>query len=168
MGNISSCSCISNSVTLENFNARLKGKKTAMLLDTDRSTIREIKLPVKSAELMIEAIGHVITPIEVLRRTRRITALRADEELVNGNIYLLVPVSRINSKASEFEIAIAEQLSSKRKGIKTAKVSPSVSRLPEIDGENEVVNFPVCPTSSQRVGNQRQWNPVLDPISESS
>ena len=64
--------------------------------------------------------------MEELLKTRRITALRADEELVAGKFYLLVPVSRINCKASEFEIAIAERGSRKRKGNKTAKVSPSL------------------------------------------
>ncbi|MCI47646.1 hypothetical protein A2U01_0068888, partial [Trifolium medium] len=58
----------------------------------------------KSAELMIELIGHVITPAVELLRTQRITALRADEELIAGKVYLVVPVSRVNSKASEFEI----------------------------------------------------------------
>jgi len=55
--------------------------------------------------------------------------LCADEDLVAGKVYLLVPVSRINSKASEFEIAIAERGSGKRKGNKTAKVSPEAFTL---------------------------------------
>jgi hypothetical protein len=108
----------------------------------------------KSAELMIELIGHVITPAEDLLRTRRITALRADEELVAGKVYLVVPVSRVNSKASEFEIAMAEEGSGKRKENKTAKVSP-VLKLTENDGGVHCVR-------------QRRWNPVLDPIFESA
>ncbi|KAJ1412570.1 hypothetical protein SESBI_20298 [Sesbania bispinosa] len=153
MGNASSCYCVSNdSVSIVTLKKRVKGSKTAMLVDT-AGKIREIKLPVKAAELMIEEIGHVITPVEELRRTRRISALRADEELVAGKVYLLVPASRVNSKASKFEMAIAEKECGQRRGnSKTAKVSPSKER--------EVRVIPVCP----RLGNQRRWNPVLDPI----
>lgn len=157
MGNTSSCSCIpTDSSSFEIFNEKVikSKKKTTTLLDTD-GNIREIKLPMKSAELMIELIGHVITPAEELLRTRRIIALRANEDLVAGKVYLVVPVSRVNCKASEFEISIAEKRSGKRKGNETAKVSP-VNKLTENDNGGVI---------SVR---QRRWNPVLDPIFESS
>lgn len=151
MGNTTSCSCIciSNGViSIGNIlKKRRKAKKTAMLLDSDGNT-REIKLPIKSGELMIEEFGHVVTPVDELRRTGRVSALLADEELVAGKVYLLLPVNRINSKASEFEMALAEKQSGHTKrtrGNNMAKVSPSV-----------------CP----RFGNQVRWNPVLDPIFE--
>ncbi|PNX89842.1 hypothetical protein L195_g045964 [Trifolium pratense] len=159
MGNTTSFSCIptNNCTSFEFVNEKVikSKKKTATLLDTC-GNIREIKLPMKSAELMIELIGHVITPAEDLLRTRRIKALHADEELVAGKVYLVVPVSRVNSKASEFEIAVADQkkVSGKRKGNKMAKVSP-VSKLTENDGGVYSVR-------------QRRWNPVLDPIFESA
>lgn len=151
MGNTTSCSCIciSNGViSIGNIlKKRRKAKKTAMLLDSDGNT-REIKLPIKSGELMIEEFGHVVTPVDEIRRTGRVSALLADEELVAGKVYLLLPVNRINSKASEFEMALAEKQSGHTKrtrGNNMAKVSPSV-----------------CP----RFGNQVRWNPVLDPIFE--
>jgi hypothetical protein len=154
MGNTTSCSCIpTNRAINDKVIIKTKKNKTATLLDTS-GNIQEIKLPMKSAELMIELIGHVITPVEDLLRTRRITALRADEELVAGKVYLAVPVSRVNSKATEFEIAMAEEGSGKRKGNKTAKVS-AVSKLTENDGGVHCVR-------------QRRWNPVLDPIFESA
>ncbi|WJX79843.1 hypothetical protein P8452_62923 [Trifolium repens] len=156
MGNTSSC-IPTNCASFEIVNEKVtkSRKKTATLLDTS-GNIREIKLPMKSAEIMIELIGHVITPAEDLLRTRRITALRADEELIAGKVYLVVPVSRVNSKASEFEIAVSDQKkgSGKRKGCKTAKVSP-VSKLTENDGGVYCVR-------------QKRWNPVLDPILESA
>lgn len=151
MGNTTSCSCIciSNGViSIGNIlKKRRKAKKTAMLLDSDGNT-REIKLPIKSGELMIEEFGHVVTPVDEIRRTGRVSALLADEELVAGKVYLLLPVNRVNSKASEFEMALAEKQSGHTKrtrGNNMAKVSPSV-----------------CP----RFGNQVRWNPVLDPIFE--
>ncbi|KAG4913741.1 hypothetical protein GLYMA_19G215700v4 [Glycine max] len=146
MGNANSCSCICipNGAILKKIR---KGTKTAMLLDSDENP-REIKLPATSGELMIQEFGHVITPVDELRRTGRVSALLADEELVAGKVYLLLPVNRVNSKASEFEMALAEKQSGHTKrtrGNNMAKVSPSV-----------------CP----RFGNQVRWNPVLDPIFE--
>ncbi|GAU11285.1 hypothetical protein TSUD_342760 [Trifolium subterraneum] len=157
MGNTTSCSCIpgstnsSSAINDKVIITKSKKNKTATLLDTS-GNIQEIKLPMKSAELMIELIGHVITPAENLIRTRRITALRADEELIAGKVYLAVLVSRVNCKASEFEIAMAEEGSGKRKGNKTGKVSPVVAKLTGNDGGVR----------------QRRWNPVLDPIFESA
>ncbi|TKY61726.1 hypothetical protein E2542_SST11577 [Spatholobus suberectus] len=167
MGNTSSCSCISNGVSIGNIlKKRRKVSKTATLVDTGGNT-REIKLPAKSGELMIEEFGHVITPVDELRRTRRVSALLADEELVAGKVYLLLPVNRVHSKASKFEMAIAEKQSGQTKrtrGSNMAKVSPSlISRSTERDGENKVTIFPVCP----RLGNPSRWCPVLDPIYES-
>jgi hypothetical protein len=154
MGNTTSCSCIpTNRAINDKVIIKTKKNKTATLLDTS-GNIQEIKLPMKSAELMIELIGHVITPVEDLLRTRRITALRADEELVAGKVYLAVPVSRVNSKATEFEIAMAEEGRGKKKVNKTVKVSP-VLKLTENDGGVYCVR-------------QRRWNPVLDPIFESA
>ncbi|KAL2345469.1 hypothetical protein Fmac_006754 [Flemingia macrophylla] len=111
MGNIRSCSCMSNDVS-EGNTLRKKGKlgstKTAILLDS-RGNTRETKLPAKSGELMIEEFGHVITPVDEIRRTGRVSALHADEELVAGKVYLLLPVNRLHSKASVTEMAIAEK-----------------------------------------------------------
>ena len=141
---------------------RTKPTKTAILLESGGNT-REIKLPVKSGELMIEEFGHVVTPLDELRRTGRVSALLPEEDLVPGKVYLLLPVSRVHSKASKFEMAIAEAQSKRTRGINMAKVSPSlVSSSSERDAENEVTVFPVCP----RLGNQLRWNPVLDTIFE--
>ena len=70
MGNATSCSCISipKGVILKKIR---KGTKTAMLLDSDENP-REIKLPATSGELMIQEFGHVITPVDELRRTGRV------------------------------------------------------------------------------------------------
>jgi len=159
MGNATSCSCISNGGNIGAvLKKRIKGTKTAILLESDGNT-RDIKLPVKSGELMIEEFGHVITPLDELRKTGRVSALLAEEDLVAGKVYLLLPVSRVHSKASKFEMHIAETRSSHKKrtrGIDKAKVSPSK------DVENEVTVIPVCP----RLGNQVRWNPVLDTIFE--
>ena len=171
MGNGASyCSCFSVSIGIPKRDSRTKSK-TAMLLDT-RGNIREIKVPVKSAELMIQELGHVITPVEELRRTRQILALPADEELVAGKVYLLVPASRVHSKASEFEMAIAEKNGRRKKKSSgnMAKVLP-VSSLGQRDGEIEVSSFQGMlvgiPCHQLGIQHGRRWNPVLEPIVES-
>ncbi|KAJ1425662.1 hypothetical protein SESBI_11021 [Sesbania bispinosa] len=166
MGNTTSGSCFSvNSGST---------KTTTILLDT-RGNIRKIKLPVRSGELMIEELGHVIAPVEDLRRTRRISALPADQELLAGKAYLLVPASRVHSKASESEMEIAERWSCKKRSNKSgqrkkksgnmAKVSP-ISALSGKEEEIEVNNF-VGKGKLVGIPCQGRWNPVLEPILES-
>ncbi|XP_061338455.1 uncharacterized protein LOC133285262 [Gastrolobium bilobum] len=179
MGNAASYSCLTVSIEILKSGCCRRSTKTAMLLDTS-GKIREIKVPVRSAELMIEELGHVIIPVEELRRTRRISALPADQELLGGKVYLLAPVSRVHSKASESEMAIAEQWCSEKKSNKSgprkkksgnmAKVSP-VSTLSGRDGEIEVSSFPgrgnLVGIPCHQLGSRGRWNPVLEPILES-
>ena len=149
----------------------IKRSKRAVLLDTT-GNIREIKLPVKSAELMIEEPGQVIAPVDELRLTRRISALPADEELQAGKVYLLIPASRVHSKASPYEMAITEEWDCGKKK-KPRRNSNKVSLVSAVsEGEDggdlfavKITGIPCC----QRLGNQcqRRWNPVLEPILES-
>nr|KYP47566.1 hypothetical protein KK1_030761 [Cajanus cajan] len=130
---------------------------------------REIKLPAKCGELMIQELGHVISPVDEIRRTGRVSALLADEELVAGKVYLLLPVNRVRCKASKMEMGIAEKHSvsaqtKKTKGNQMPKVSPSlISRSSQRLGQNEVTVFPIKKVNQF----QTRWNPLLDPISES-
>ncbi|KAK7269619.1 hypothetical protein RIF29_22352 [Crotalaria pallida] len=188
MGNTASFSfsCLSGATSSS------KANKTATLLDT-QGKIREIKLPVRSGELMIEELGHVIVPVEELRLTKRVSALPAVEELVAGKVYLLVPVSRVHTKATQLEMAIVEKWcncekknkkkkssSGKRKkasGINMAKVSP-VSKNGELlllEGSNFIISGKLSggassssSSSCDQLRRQARWNPVLEPILESS
>ncbi|KAK7269617.1 hypothetical protein RIF29_22350 [Crotalaria pallida] len=185
MGNTASFSCLTLATTSSS-----KANKTATLLDT-QGKIREIKLPVRSGELMIEELGHVIVPVEELLRTRRVSAaLPADQELVAGKVYLLVPVSRVHTKATELEMEIVEKWcncekknksssSGKRKkaasGNNMAKVSP-VSNKVELLLEGSNFNsgklsgggVSSSVSSCDQLRRQARWNPVLEPILESS
>lgn len=148
-------------------------KKTAKLIDT-RGNLRQVQLPIKAAELMLDEPGHVISPAEQLRLTRRVSAMRADDELLAGKIYLLVPVGRVNSKMSEAEMAVAEaacarkktKSKKKRSGAKVLPAAPE-ELTEEIQGFEGTVlgandsGFPGC-----RLRNLRSWNPVLEPINE--
>ncbi|KAL1350938.1 uncharacterized protein [Arachis hypogaea] len=126
---------------------------TAMVVDTS-GNVHRIKLPLNSGELMIEQIGHVITPADVLQRTRRISPLGADEELLPGKLYLLVPASRVHSKASPSEIA------------KTHIKNHKSLKMAAEHGEDKIT--PVGVGVGLGYQGKRRWNPVLDPIMESS
>lgn len=150
--------------------------RTAVLLDT-RSSIRKIQVPVKAAEIMIEVPGHVITPVDELRRTRRISALAADEDLVGGKAYMLVAATRLHSKATQYEMGITEEWdcqgkknknkSGERQRKKGVTVSGNMAKVKPIGSKQEEQNeLRVLPIQCQRLGIQGPWNPVLDPIME--
>ncbi|KAK7278187.1 hypothetical protein RJT34_23212 [Clitoria ternatea] len=108
---------------------------------------------------MIQELGHVITSVDDLRRTRRISALP-------GRVYLLVPASKVHRKASEFETGIAEQWGERKK-----KSGNKVLPLSGSDGDIEVCSFQekgkIVGMSCHQLRMQRRWNPVLHPILES-
>lgn len=140
--------------------------ETANLFDP-QGTLQRLELPLKAAELMLEQPGHAIAPVEELHRTRRISALKADDELSAGKDYILVPWGRVHSKVSELEMAIIELACKKRAARQKpsgSKVSPAAMTMESREvGEEEVEvsGLPIHP-----VGNHRRWSPVLEPISE--
>ncbi|MED6138280.1 hypothetical protein PIB30_072755 [Stylosanthes scabra] len=155
MGN---CACICT------VKSRMERRRTATAMVVDTSgNVNNIKLPLNCGELMIDQIGHVITPAEVLQKTRRILPLGADDELLPGKLYLLVPASRVNSKASASEMA-KTHIKKHNKTANMAKVSPSKltwDHQPE-HGKDQISPLPVG------YQGKRRWCPVLDPIFESS
>ncbi|KAJ6362819.1 hypothetical protein OIU78_003085 [Salix suchowensis] len=160
MGNYTSC-CVVVSLS--------RKPKTAKLINS-QGNLRQVSLPVKAAELMIEEPGHVISLVDELKQRSRTIAMRADEELLPGKVYLLVPLSKVNCKisASELEIieatiaACARRSSKKRSG---AKVLPAmaVDLKEEKNSEGEVKVFEGNYTSST---SYRHWTLALEPIPE--
>ncbi|XP_038899061.1 uncharacterized protein LOC120086461 [Benincasa hispida] len=137
----------------------LKSTNTAKLLDIDGGLIGKVRLPVKAAELMLERPGQVISPVDVLRRTRRISALKADDELVGGKIYVVVAVGRIGSKVSmteleNFELGCKNRV--KKNGSKVQPAAATAATAAE-EGSDQL--------SCVR-GNYKRWNPNLESISE--
>ncbi|KAI4301490.1 hypothetical protein L6164_034765 [Bauhinia variegata] len=135
-----------------------------------------VNLPLKSAELMIDEPGHVITPVDELRRTQRISALGADEELRPGKAYMVVPASRLHSKVSPFEMGITEEWASCENNNKkrrnkpsgnVSKVSPSPTDEINVSRGNVTVTGTRTHSCSRRLPNQRRWSPVLDTVFES-
>ncbi|XVF32876.1 hypothetical protein REPUB_Repub17cG0120700 [Reevesia pubescens] len=147
-------------------------KKMAKVIDA-KGSLRKVKLPVKAAELMLEEPGHIISPVEDLKRTRRVAAMRADDELLVGKVYVLVPIRRVHCKVTDADMTIIEAACSGKKRRKSgAKVLPDVTEelreeeesQVEVLGENCMKGTSV---PGYRLGkNYRTWTPVLEPISE--
>ncbi|KAJ0112977.1 hypothetical protein Patl1_00901 [Pistacia atlantica] len=148
----------------------------AKLVDAN-GNLRQVNLPIKAAEVMLEEPGHVISPVDGLLRTRRISAMRADDELLAGKLYMFVPINRVNGKVTEKDISIIEAASDKKKSLRlrrrkrsNAKVLPTVTEEVREDREesDQVTVLRVNDTgfASHRFKNQKQWNPVLEAISE--
>uniref|UniRef100_A0A6N2KZJ1 Uncharacterized protein n=1 Tax=Salix viminalis TaxID=40686 RepID=A0A6N2KZJ1_SALVM len=163
MGNYTSC-CVVVSLSSK--------PKTAKLINS-QGNLRQVSLPVKAAELMIEELGHVISLVDdQLKQRSRTIAMRADEELLPGKVYLSVPLSKVNCKISAPKLAIIEatiaacaRRSSKKRSGSTAKVLPAmaVDLKEEENSEGEVKVFEGNYTSST---SYRQWTLALEPIPE--
>ncbi|EXB28601.1 hypothetical protein L484_009760 [Morus notabilis] len=89
--------------------------QTAKLFDAQGNLLRRVKLPLKAAEVMLEEEpGHVISPAEDIRRTGRFCAMRAEDELLARKDYLLVPLCKVNRKASASDMAIIDFMAFKK------------------------------------------------------
>ncbi|KAG2693348.1 hypothetical protein I3760_08G092000 [Carya illinoinensis] len=64
--------------------------ETAKLFDS-HGNLQRLKLPLTAAELMLDHHGHAIASVEDLRRTRLISGMRADDELLAGKVYFWYP-----------------------------------------------------------------------------
>ncbi|KAL6500262.1 hypothetical protein OROHE_025628 [Orobanche hederae] len=141
MGNM--CSC---------FHASQSDK--AKLIDLRRNILRLVDAPVTAAELMLDEPGHVISPMNDFR----LSAMKAEDSLTGGRSYILIPISRVNGKLSESEMAVIESFFGKREVKRRSSVVIPV--VPEISGD--------C-AADIGILNQyrmRHWEPALEPICE--
>lgn len=146
--------------------------KTAKLFDT-HGNLRQVKVPVSAAELMLEEPGYVVSRVDDLRCTRRIPAMRADDVLLAGKAYLLMPVNRVHCLVSETEMALIDVASKKKK--KSSKRRGG-SRVLPAGNEGATENLEVQGSvlgggdgdGDMGVGgrHRRPWSPALETISE--
>lgn len=142
--------------------------QTAKLIIDFNGSIHRVKVPITAAELMLEQPGHFISPAEDLRRTLRYSAVKADDELSAGKLYMLVPTSRLHSKASVAEMAVLESACQRRRPKRrSAKVLPAAREVVcEEEREGRGENDTGVPSCRLGVNNNRQWRPALEPICE--
>ncbi|OAY61915.1 hypothetical protein MANES_01G226900v8 [Manihot esculenta] len=152
MGNFASCFHIPTTAKLMDFHGNL----------------RQLLLPLKAADLMLEEPGHVVSSLHDLRRTRRLSALRAEDEIFAGKIYILVPLSKVHRKISDSEMAILESAEKRSKKKRSgAKILPAVPVTVEVETEMvEALEGLDSGFGSCRLGNYCHWTPVLEPILE--
>lgn len=150
MGNNSSCfpRCSSSSGS------------TALLLVPGTGRTRHISIPATAAELMLDApsTGHVVAHAGELARSRRVVGMRAEEQLVAGEIYLLLPKSRVGSKVDDRQLEVIREALGKM-GCKV---------LPGAAGNSAGQVGEVNQNQNQKVKYYFQWKPFLDTIPESS
>lgn len=89
MGNYISCTL---SVQTATRNTRLA---TKVVLPT--SEIVQFFTPTNAAELMLETPNHFLVNSQSLKIGRRFSALNADEDLEEANVYVMFPMKRLNS-----------------------------------------------------------------------
>lgn len=124
--------------------------------------------------MLEEAPGHVISPAANLRRTGRFSAAKAEDDLIAGYSYVLVPLSRLNRRASEAEMVALESATKKRNKRKSSsRVSPAMAEgsseeelgisVKDISDGVSDLGF-VC----RQRGYCRGWTPALATIAETS
>ncbi|KAK7381448.1 hypothetical protein VNO78_34142 [Psophocarpus tetragonolobus] len=59
--------------------------------------IQQLEEGVKAAELMLEMPSFFVANTRSLKIGRRFCALKADQELHSGNVYVMLPIKRLNS-----------------------------------------------------------------------
>ncbi|CAL9125334.1 unnamed protein product [Musa textilis] len=150
---------------------RPKAGATAKLVGID-GVVRLVEAPATAAEVMMEFLGRVVASADVVERTRRADAMRADEELRPGEVYLLLPVGRVGSRLSDRQMEVLLDAGHRpRRGREEAAYGGGTQVFPEVAGweegkaaglEGDVTGYP-----GKRVGGCGQWRPVLDTIHES-
>ncbi|KAL2251384.1 uncharacterized protein LOC105173762 [Sesamum indicum] len=155
MGNISSC-----------FYAQ---SHAAKLIDLQHNTLSLVHVPITAAELMLEHPGYVVSPLIDFRCGFRLSAMKADEIVSGGTVYILIPVTRVHGKLSESEMAIIESASGERRSKRrSSRVLPVVTEISGEGADNPVKVFGEVrdigvPIDRNRM---RQWKPALEPIYE--
>ena len=166
--------------------------ESATLFDSKGNFLRRVTLPLRAAELMLEEEpGHVVSPAEEIKRTRRYGAMRAEDELSARKAYVLVPLSKLNRKLSEADMAVIVEsaLSNKSKAMKRSggsRVSPALAEecskeeeegregfglnkgFEEIKVNDISVNVSDLGFMCRQRGYSRGWKPELDTIRETS
>lgn len=136
--------------------------------------IRPIEAPAGAGEIMLEFPGHAVARAEEALRTRRAAGMRADEELLPGALYFLLPLNRVGSRLSDCQVeALLEAVGRRRRPGKKGD-RPRSRVFPDVGGGDggkerkaEVWEGELAGLRGKTVGGCRQWRPALDTIHES-
>ncbi|XP_050229731.1 uncharacterized protein LOC126678859 [Mercurialis annua] len=145
--------------------------------------IRQIKnqpTTTKAAELMMDVPNFFITDTKTLKMGKRFCPLNADDDLENGNVYIMFPMHRKNSVVTAGDMAALFMTANKV--LRRASVgNNSVKVLPESESAGESCEEFALPRLSledieevstpefrHRISMSRSKKPVLETIEEES
>ncbi|KNA26033.1 hypothetical protein SOVF_001020 [Spinacia oleracea] len=145
----------------------------AKLVDS-QGQLTLINLPTTVAELMLENPGFALTPVEELRETSRIPAMKADDVLLGRKVYLLVPVDKVNSRLTDLQLAAIDSLLCSCNGKVGGKATRGGSKVSPTTGVNgnsledlvKDLSGKCTGVTGQRNRFCKVWEPVLEPILE--
>ncbi|CAJ2665231.1 uncharacterized protein LOC123906690 [Trifolium pratense] len=130
--------------------------------------IRKIEEAVTAAELMVEMPSFFVVNTRSLQIGRRFCALNADEELEYGNVYVMIPMKKLNSAVTAADMGTL-LLTAKRVSAKGNKILPTAEsilemesqpklNLDDIDQELSMHRLSLCSSRSKK--------PLLETIAE--
>ncbi|KAM7274752.1 hypothetical protein ACFE04_016618 [Oxalis oulophora] len=148
MGNCKSCADIMGG------SSSCTGSRTAKLIDK-HGKISNIKVPISVMEIMMNEPGYIVCAMDVILRTRWITGLNPNSEVLHSNLYVLVHASRANTMATDSELL----------GVATV-YSRFKKRLISSSSDAKFEGFKVNKFEGHGMFKRSKWRPALEPIHE--
>lgn len=177
MGNHVSCTDLSSTQTASN------SLRSAVKVIFPAGEVRRLLTATKAAELMLETPNHFLVNYQSLQVGWRISALNADDDLDMGNVYVMFPMQRLNSKITASDLGRLSHAGSSSKRAPSCDGSGpgGVRVLPESDGvpsdgtdwSSEAPKFSLegigdlsTPDFRHRMSMSRSKKPLLETITE--
>ncbi|CAI8594589.1 unnamed protein product [Vicia faba] len=122
----------------------------------------------KAAELMVEMPSFFVVNTRSLKIGTRFCALHADEELEHGNVYVMIPMKKLNTAVTASDMG-SLLITAKRVSAKFNKILPTAEsdletvpqpqlNLDDIDQDLSMHRLSVCSSRSKK--------PLLETIAE--
>ncbi|KAI3467016.1 hypothetical protein Pfo_023679 [Paulownia fortunei] len=171
MGNYISCTFVA---------PKLRSPKSARVI-LPGGEIRQFRQPVKAAELMLESPTYFVVNSKSLNIGRRFSPLLADEDLEFGNLYVMLPMRRVNSIVTAADVAVflmaANSAPKRISGGNAVRITPDVAAQAaettvedlgegSENGRSRLSLEGVAPEYKYRLGACRSRKPMLDTITE--
>jgi hypothetical protein len=164
MGNYISCAFVA---------PKLRSTRPARVI-LPGGEIRQFRQPVKAAELMLEYPNNFLVNSQSLSIGRRFSPLSADDDLEFGNLYVMIPMRRVNSVVTAADVAVflmaANSATKRISGGGSMKVSPEAEASRADDssesGRPRLSLEEVAPEYKYRLAACRSKRPGLDTIVE--
>ncbi|XP_031500953.1 uncharacterized protein LOC116264731 [Nymphaea colorata] len=146
--------------------------------------VRHIDGPVNAAELMLDKPDHFVVGLQSLQIGKRFLPLSADDELEMGGVYVLFPMSRVNSVVRPADmgglfVTATSEMRKKHGTSGGAKILPEVGGGPSCGGDGsgeftmprlrlEDADHVAMDQFNRRLSVCRSRRPLLETISEES